>query len=179
MGGRNIEDGRQPQSHQTPGNFSDLRRGDITPYTYIGIDICLDPAILRNVHVVVTTYDVVKSEYEVYNSLSAKDEAKTTTKKGKAPSSDDEDSADSAEHFGRTLVSKAKKSTTQKKSALFQVKWWRIVLGMLRLPFVSCYYLHVCITDEAHNIKNEKTKGAVACCELQGKFRWCLTGTPM
>jgi hypothetical protein len=33
--------------------------------------------------------------------------------------------------------------------------------------------------DEAHNIKNVKTKGATACCELQCKFRWCLTGTPM
>ena len=33
--------------------------------------------------------------------------------------------------------------------------------------------------DEAHNIKNVKTKGAIACCELQSKFRWCLTGTPM
>ncbi|KAF9467200.1 SNF2 family N-terminal domain-containing protein [Collybia nuda] len=120
-----------------------------------------DPAALRNAHVVVTTYDVVKSEYEVYTSLSAKDESKTTKKKGKSSSSDDEDSADSAEHFGRTLASKAKKSTAQKKSALFQIKWWRIVL------------------DEAHNIKNEKTKGAIACCELQGKFRWCLTGTPM
>jgi Superfamily II DNA/RNA helicases, SNF2 family len=35
------------------------------------------------------------------------------------------------------------------------------------------------VPDEAHNIKNQKTKGAIACCELQGKFRWCLTGTPM
>ena len=40
---------------------------------------------------------------------------------------------------------------------------------------LKCYY-HL---DEAHNIKNVKTKGAIACCELQSKFRWCLTGTPM
>ena len=39
---------------------------------------------------------------------------------------------------------------------------------------LKSYYL-----DEAHNIKNVKTKGAIACCELQSKFRWCLTGTPM
>lgn len=41
------------------------------------------------------------------------------------------------------------------------MQWWRVVL------------------DEAHNIKNVKTKGAIACCELPSKFRWCLTGTPM
>lgn len=35
------------------------------------------------------------------------------------------------------------------------------------------------LVDEAHNIKNVKTKGAIACCELQARFRWCLTGTPM
>ena len=33
--------------------------------------------------------------------------------------------------------------------------------------------------DEAHNIKNRNTKASIACCELQGKYRWCLTGTPM
>jgi len=34
-------------------------------------------------------------------------------------------------------------------------------------------------SDEAHNIKNRNTKSALACCDLEGKFRWCLTGTPM
>lgn len=33
--------------------------------------------------------------------------------------------------------------------------------------------------DEAHNIKNKTTKNAQACFALEGKYRWCLTGTPM
>ncbi|KAJ7868591.1 SNF2 family N-terminal domain-containing protein [Mycena olivaceomarginata] len=46
-------------------------------------------------------------------------------------------------------------------SVLFTTKWWRIIL------------------DEAHTIKNRKTKTAQACWDLQAKFRWCLTATPM
>lgn len=79
--------------------------------------------------VVVTTYDVVKSEYEAY-IVPTKDESQTKrgTKK-KATNHSDDDSDDSVEHFGRTIAGKAKKSKSPKKSALFQVKWWRIVLG--------------------------------------------------
>ncbi|KAJ7222068.1 SNF2 family N-terminal domain-containing protein [Mycena haematopus] len=46
-------------------------------------------------------------------------------------------------------------------SILFRTKWWRIAL------------------DEAHTIKNKNTKTAEACFDLQAKFRWCLTATPM
>ncbi|KAJ6469390.1 SNF2 family N-terminal domain-containing protein [Mycena sanguinolenta] len=46
-------------------------------------------------------------------------------------------------------------------SVLFTTKWWRIGL------------------DEAHTIKNRKTKTAAACFDLQARFRWCLTATPM
>ncbi|RDB17334.1 hypothetical protein Hypma_001783 [Hypsizygus marmoreus] len=134
---------------------------DVSVIKHHGTSRTADPNVLRRVRVVVTTYDVVKSEYLAYQS-NAKDETQTKlTKKKAVNSSDDDSSSGSAEHFGRTISSKSRRTKSPKKSALFQVKWWRIVL------------------DEAHNIKNVKTKGAIACCELEGKFRWCLTGTPM
>jgi transcription termination factor 2 len=34
------------------------------------------------------------------------------------------------------------------------------------------------ILDEAHTIKNHKTKKAEACSEVKARFRWALTGTP-
>ncbi|PFH51167.1 hypothetical protein AMATHDRAFT_85310 [Amanita thiersii Skay4041] len=121
--------------------------------THHGPSRTSDPNRLR-AHVVITTYDVVKSEYEAFCS-SAKDEsqAKGSKKQGSFDSSD--------EDSGPRSKPKPKTSRSAKKTALFNVQWWRVVL------------------DEAHNIKNEKTKGAIACCELKAKYRWCLTGTPM
>lgn len=116
-----------------------------------------DPQALRRHNVVVTTYDVVKSEYAVFVP-EAKDESKKS--KAKASLGDSDSDSEEAEHFGRT-VKKLTASSSKKKDALFNVKWWRIVL------------------DEAHTIKNHKTKGAIACCELKGRFKWCLTGTPL
>ena len=122
-----------------------------------------DPEALSRAHVVVTSYAIVASEYATFQPA-AKDESKpkkSNTKKDE--SRPDSDSSSEAEHFGRTLASK-KKSTApkgKKKDALFKVRWWRIVL------------------DEAHNIKNRSTKAAQACSALDGKYRWCLTGTPL
>ena len=48
-----------------------------------------------------------------------------------------------------------------KKSGLFSVYWFRIIL------------------DEAHTIKNRNAKATQAAYSLDAKFRWCLTGTPM
>ncbi|KIK13541.1 hypothetical protein PISMIDRAFT_17922 [Pisolithus microcarpus 441] len=48
-----------------------------------------------------------------------------------------------------------------RKSALFRVKWWRIIL------------------DEAHLIRNWAAKSAEACFNVVGKYRWCFTGTPI
>ena len=48
-----------------------------------------------------------------------------------------------------------------KKSGIFSVYWYRIIL------------------DEAHTIKNRNAKATQAACSLDAQFRWCLTGTPM
>ncbi|KAI6115452.1 SNF2 family N-terminal domain-containing protein, partial [Pisolithus croceorrhizus] len=47
------------------------------------------------------------------------------------------------------------------KSALFCMKWWRIIL------------------DEAHLIRNWAAKSMEACFNMVGKYRWCFTGTPI
>ncbi|KAG1752062.1 SNF2 family N-terminal domain-containing protein [Suillus lakei] len=113
-----------------------------------------DPLKLKAAHVVVTSYSIVASEYATF-APPAKDESKSKSKSKKAASQSNSDS-DSDE-----VVTKKKPGRAKGKDALFRVQWFRIVL------------------DEAHNIKNRNTKAAIACCELDGKFRWCLTGTPM
>ena len=57
-----------------------------------------------------------------------------------ASGGDSDDSDESAEHFGRTVVKgkgkskpAAKKRPGAVKNALFHVNWWRIVLGRLWL----------------------------------------------
>ncbi|OCH84032.1 hypothetical protein OBBRIDRAFT_799429 [Obba rivulosa] len=114
-----------------------------------------DPAVLERAHVVITSYSTVASEYGTFSG-SAKDESKSKSKSKNADNPDDD--SDSSKVIGRTIK---KRSSAKKKDALFHVKWWRIVL------------------DEAHNIKNRNTKSAQACFNLNGHFRWCLTGTPM
>ncbi|PCH37549.1 hypothetical protein WOLCODRAFT_92425 [Wolfiporia cocos MD-104 SS10] len=120
-----------------------------------------DPAELSRAHVVITSYSTVQSEHATYSP--AKDETKKGKKGAKSTgkSAQDSDASDD-DTIGRTL-DKAKRKGTGKapKDALFRVRWLRVVL------------------DEAHNIKNRLTKSAIACCALESKYRWCLTGTPM
>ncbi|EGO26624.1 hypothetical protein SERLADRAFT_447781 [Serpula lacrymans var. lacrymans S7.9] len=124
-----------------------------------------DPTRLQQAHVVVTSYSILASEYgafkpDVKDETSKKSKAKAK-KAASGSNSDDDDTDSSSEPFGKTLTKKKPASKTKAKDALFHINWFRIVL------------------DEAHNIKNRNTKAALACCALEGKFRWCLTGTPM
>lgn len=50
---------------------------------------------------------------------------------------------------------------SNKKSGLFSVYWYRIIL------------------DEAHTIKNRNAKATQSACALDAEYRWCLTGTPL
>ena len=60
--------------------------------------------------------------------------------------------------------------------ALFNVHWKIIILGIIRFLFLPW---SDCIKDEAHLIKNAKTKIAAACFALSSRYCWCITGTPL
>lgn len=87
----------------------------------------LDPAKLRKAHVIVTTYDTVRSEYLAFNPA-GKNEGKAKAK-AKTKASDSSDNSSEDEGAGRARAKTAKK-TSPKACALFAMKWWRIVLGM-------------------------------------------------
>ncbi|EJD52040.1 hypothetical protein AURDEDRAFT_98801 [Auricularia subglabra TFB-10046 SS5] len=131
---------------------------------HTGASRARDPAKLRTYDVVITSYQTLTSEHG--NSVGdARDESKSKSKFNSSKPSQG-DSSDSDTVFGRALVNKKTTTATGRakkapQDALFKVKWWRIVL------------------DEGHNIKNHKAKSSIACCELQAKFRWILTGTPL
>ena len=106
----------------------------------------IDHRVLEKYHVVITTYDTVKSEYDSYNP-SAKDECKKSkaTSKKKINDSDfddyEPDSFTTKRSKGKNNDSdfddyepdsfKTKRSKGAKKCALFNVKWWRSVLGAI------------------------------------------------
>ncbi|KAK8866127.1 hypothetical protein IAR55_001278 [Kwoniella newhampshirensis] len=100
---------------------------------------------LEKFDVVITTFQTVASEFGVYETRVQRQ-------------IDELDSGSDIEIGRKTLKGKKGK---QSASALFDVKWLRIVV------------------DEAQNIKNRNTKAAKAAVALKAKYRWCLTGTPI
>ena len=82
----------------------------------------LDLSILRQNHIVVTTYDVVKSEFGAFKPA-AKDESKQSKLKSKSKGSDS-DSDDSLPIRKKTMS-----RTPKVKDATMKMKWWRVVLG--------------------------------------------------
>ena len=88
--------------------------------------------MLQRQHIVVTTYDTVKSEYGAYNPT-AKNESKTSSSKKKAKKDSDDDDDDDDDSEPKTVKRTTKSS---KKCALYGVKWFRIVLGMC----ISVYF---------------------------------------
>ncbi|KAJ7072219.1 SNF2 family N-terminal domain-containing protein [Mycena amicta] len=66
-----------------------------------------------------------------------------------------------SEHDEQAGGGHAKKKKKKIQSALFEIKWKRIVL------------------DEAHTIRNAKTKAAKAAFNLHGQRRWALAATPI
>jgi len=86
-----------------------------------------DPSALKRHHVVVTTYDTLKSEYQAY-SPPAKDESTATLKK-KTPDESEDESDDSFVRSTKKKTATGKKEP-KKKCAIYKVKWIRVVLGV-------------------------------------------------
>jgi len=110
---------------------------------------------LHKYRVVVTTYDVVSSEWP-----NPKKHASTTHN---GASSDDDQLSDTpgGKKSKTTRTKKAKLSPLFTKEDGSPMRFWRIIL------------------DEAHIIKNRNAQKAKACFDLRGNYKWCLTGTPI
>ncbi|RUS26326.1 SNF2 family N-terminal domain-containing protein [Jimgerdemannia flammicorona] len=125
----------------------------LTIYVHHGPNRTKDAKKLQRYDVVITTYQVVASEWPK-TERKKKDESAKAKTKAKA-GDDNSDSFDSDDANNKPLKAKAT------KGPLFHTKFYRAVL------------------DEAQTIKNKSAKSSIACSNLDSTKRWCLTGTPI
>ncbi|CCO29308.1 hypothetical protein BN14_03317 [Rhizoctonia solani AG-1 IB] len=106
--------------------------GALACYTYYGNNRNVDPEILKDYDIVLTTYQTVSADF------------------------------DRAGGFKNTGELMAENSEDKRRSnGLFAIQWKRVVL------------------DEAHQIRNHKTKIAQAATAIDGYYRWAVSGTPI
>ncbi|PVU99823.1 hypothetical protein BB559_000382 [Furculomyces boomerangus] len=107
-------------------------------YIYHGQSRNRDPNFLKNVDVVITTYDIVAAEWPM-------------NKESRMIDLDSE----------KRKIRDERIIKMSKGSGVFGVRWRRIIL------------------DEAHKIKNPSSIASRACSDLFGRYRWCVSGTPL
>ena len=76
---------------------------------------------------------------------------------------------------------KRKGKIVKEKSPLHVIEWNRVIVSYSAVQRVKASWFLIAFDqlDEAHNIKERSTNTAKATFELQAKYRWCLSGTPL
>ncbi|KAJ2628504.1 hypothetical protein GGF44_004470, partial [Coemansia sp. RSA 1694] len=142
----------------TLGNWEEQVQTHISPrslsvYAYHGNTRARDPKQLCHYDIVLTTYNVLQIEYrrEIQQLVAEDTELLQDTSRGVFDSSSEEES----------------------NTKLYQVP---------NEPYVSplqAVHWHRIVLDEAHSIKERRTKSSMAAYSLTADRRWCLTGTPI
>ncbi|KAH7924689.1 hypothetical protein BV22DRAFT_1012721 [Leucogyrophana mollusca] len=102
--------------------------------------------------VVLTTYQTLALEWPDYEAeQKAKEKLMRMKKKGESFVVSDSDDD----------VKPKKRGKKKELGLLFTINWYRVIL------------------DEAQNIRNRKTRTSRSVTDLDSKYRWCLTGTPI
>ncbi|KAI9357309.1 SNF2 family N-terminal domain-containing protein [Zopfochytrium polystomum] len=143
----------------------------------------------------IQSYDVVLTTLAVLTGDLPKDKAKrpSTSKKEKSSSIfssaesrkvNDEDNSEDGHDSDDSLENAdgIESSEDEEPSAVKRKEKSRRSVGGKAVSelgvLLRCKFLRMVI-DEAHVIKNRKTRGFAACCKVDAVYRLCLTGTPI